>query len=467
MNMLFHHLLILLACIVSSFASSSKTCPTKCKCYWKHDWKGNYEVQVHCKDLNITNKDLPDVASQLDTKRTVELDLSRNLITEFQAELFVNFTKLDRITLNENQLTRLPANISLYIPSILIIDLDDININKIKQKDFEGYNSIIAISLRRNGIENLEPDVFQNLSQLEYLYVGHNKLTTLRKGTFTGLAKLRELFLTGNDITTVETGVFGDLPSLSYIYLQFNKITTARRDWFGSVVPDYLELKENPLICDCVMYDTINYFSEIYHDGRIGGKCNGTELADFYHKNKLNCSSCSVNECQNNATCQVVDQFNYNCSCSQNNHGEFCQFKNACSFNLRFKPCQEITNSICVPIQNIFKCDCRVGYSGERCQMKDICYFDNPCQNDGICKKSNISMGYTCQCNEGYHGQQCQLSTPDTGFIILMVVLAILVLIGLVGLAIFFRRRRGHKDNGEEVNMSQNKRSEELESLTV
>uniref|UniRef100_A0A7M5XDJ0 EGF-like domain-containing protein n=1 Tax=Clytia hemisphaerica TaxID=252671 RepID=A0A7M5XDJ0_9CNID len=254
------------------------------------------------------------------------------------------------------------------------------------------------------------------------------------------------------------------------------------------------------------MYDTITY-CESYHDGTVYGKCNGIELYDFYRKNKLNCSSCSVNECQNDATCQVADQFNYNCSCSRNNHGEFCQFENACSFNLRLKPCQDITNSICVPIQNTFKCDCRVGYSGERCQMKDICYLDNPCQNDGNCKKSNISMGYkcdcrvgysgercqmkdicyfdnpcqnhgicqrsnismgyTCQCNEGYHGQQCQLSIPDTGFIILMVVLAILVLIGLVGLAIFFRRRRGHKEYREEVNMSQNKRSEELESLTV
>ncbi|XP_066934818.1 slit homolog 1 protein-like [Clytia hemisphaerica] len=464
MNMLFHHLLILLACIVSSFASRSTTCPTKCECSWEIDYSA---VDVYCMSQNITNKDLLDIASQSDTKKTVHLFLNRNLITEFQAELFVNFTKLDRITLNENQLTRLPANISLYIPSITILDLEDNNINKIKQKDFEGYDSIISIFLQRNGIENLEPRVFQDLSQLEHLYAEGNKLTTLRKGTFTGLAKLRQLFLARNDITTVETGVFGDLPSLSWIYLQFNKITTARRDWFGSVVPDLLGLENNPLICDCVMYDTINYFSEIYHPGRVGGKCNGIELADFYRKNKLNCSSCSVNECQNDATCQVIDQFNYNCSCSRNNHGEFCQFKNACSFDLRLKPCREITNSICVPIQNTFKCDCRVGYSGERCQMKDICYFDNPCQNDGICQKSNISMGYTCQCNEGYHGQQCQLSTPDTGFIILMVVLAILVLIGLVGLAIFFRRRRRRKDNGEEVNMSQNKRSEELESLTV
>jgi len=149
MNMLFHHLLILLACIVSSFASRSTTCPTKCECSWEIDYSA---VDVYCMNQNITNKDLLDIASRSDTNKTVHLLLNRNLITEFQAELFVNFTKLDRITLSENQLTRLPANISLYIPSITILDLEDNNINKIKQKDFEGYDSIISIFLQRNKI---------------------------------------------------------------------------------------------------------------------------------------------------------------------------------------------------------------------------------------------------------------------------------------------------------------------------
>ena len=160
-------------------------------------------------------------------------------------------------------------------------------------------------------------------------------------------------------------------------------------------------------------------------------------------------TSCGINnKCQNNATCHLLNKFNYTCSCSKKYHGQLCQFENACFDN----PCQH--NSTCIKTLNTSRCECQMGYSGELCQNEEPCYF-NPCQHNGTCHiNGNNSTNYTCQCRSGYSGAYCQiLDTKDkespglgVGYIILIVVLIVLILGGLIGLVIYFKRRdrQGH-----------------------
>ena len=303
------------------------------------------------------------------------------------------------------------------------------------------------LDLTGNAIENIEIGMFSNLPSLIRIYLSGNKLNSIYR--FTDF-KFSTIDLSSNGLTSsaIQDGAF----NVVFLNLKDNNLTTLREEWFVAA-PEWLNLEENPLICDCVLYGALNLFQKggIIEYG-LQGSCNDGKvvknLKDFYVDNKLNCTSCSLNKYQNGAKCQVVDQFNYNCSCTEKYYGEFCQLEHACFEN----PCQN--NGTCLEVENTFKRNCSSGYFGERCEIKDACHFDNPCQNYGTCQRSgNESMEYTCQCSGGFTGPQCQLILGEEedgspglaiGYIVL-IVLAVLALIGLIGLMIFFKRRRGYE----------------------
>ncbi|XP_066933689.1 protein slit-like [Clytia hemisphaerica] len=492
--------ILVLASFAISLVKSETKCPKECVC--------NDNGEVYCNDEEITDERLAEIVKEMNPMKVTLLTLDQNHINNFQAESFSNFTKLELLSLSQNSLVKLPANISLFIPSIYLLYVNDNNISIIKQKDFEGYQSIKYLYIHENDIENLEPNVFNNLPNLVALDLSGNRLKTLKNGILDNLKTLDRIILDNNEIATIENGVFSSIPKLKRIYLSHNKlnsitpgmfvfkdfahsqlhlqynglssidiedgafnvkdlnlernnITSVRKEWFVSI-PSRINLKYNPLTCNCVLYDTLNRFHKEGLDvENIEGFCdiNGVSLKVFHAENKLNCSSCSVNKCQNNEKCQVIDQFNYNCSCEEKYHGEFCQFENACFEN----PCQQ--NGRCLNVENTFKCNCTSGYHGENCEMKDECHFGNPCQNNGTCRRNgNKSMKYTCECNGGFTGPRCQLTLDededgslglDIGYIILIVLLVMTCVGLIVGVLVFFRRRRkSEKGTINEMTMS-------------
>ena len=130
----------------------SEECPKECLCH-AHGY-------VDCMNQNITNERLAEIAKQLKPKEVVSLSLEKNKITDFQAENFLNFIKLEGLYLQQNALIKVPVNISYFIPSFTLLNLGNNRISAIEQKDFEGYHSITSLNIEENGIESLEPNLF-------------------------------------------------------------------------------------------------------------------------------------------------------------------------------------------------------------------------------------------------------------------------------------------------------------------
>ncbi|XP_035660845.1 fibrillin-1-like [Branchiostoma floridae] len=108
--------------------------------------------------------------------------------------------------------------------------------------------------------------------------------------------------------------------------------------------------------------------------------------------------SCSVNLCQNGATC-VGGTRGYTCTCAEGWTGRHCDKQLFCTDG----PC--LNGGVCFEGSGSFYCFCGKGWKGDHCEV-DIDECDA-----GICSEGygcvNSPGSYTCTCAEGYSGQYC------------------------------------------------------------
>jgi len=424
-------------------------CPTQCQCS-SEKWD--------CSGKNITNAILLEIAESGDPLTAKELTLKKNDITDFPSHVFAAFTNLEFLDLSENRLTKVPKDLYKYIPSLTELSLSENDLWKLTKDDFAGYDNVETLDLYKNNIEDLEPNTFQSCSSLTKLFAESNNIKMLRNGTLNGLTKVEELSFQGNDLEEVEagvfdatpnvgrlwlnknnlislpeglfknnrelfelhldnneftdeglsTGIFKDLP-LEDLHLNKNNLTTLKKDWFGIVLYT-IDLSDNPIACDnCDIYQTYRILLARSDEIDIKGSCNSTDsfksipIKTYFEENLSHCTACSVNDCQNNSNCTVLNikSFTYNCTCPRQFFGQYCETEDFCVDT----PC--INNGTCLNNLTTFDCQCLAGYTGITCQLEQPCFFTNPCKNNGTCEYMG-GTDYLCKCASGYEGTNCK-----------------------------------------------------------
>ncbi|KTG34823.1 hypothetical protein cypCar_00018775 [Cyprinus carpio] len=169
-------------------------------------------------------------------------------------------------------------------------------------------------------------------------------------------------------------------------------------------------------------------------------KCPGTVLLTMMmFKWGIFCSGssdmCASSPCQNGATC-VDTMDDYVCLCSREGvryMGRNCdELYNACVFaecegcvtepGTEHYTCPEDINECesgpcvgvlyeCVDELNGYKCLCPPGFGGEDCSRRIIDCIDEPCLNNGTCRR--IVDGFECTCLEGFRGETCEENVDE------------------------------------------------------
>ncbi len=144
---------------------------------------------------------------------------------------------------------------------------------------------------------------------------------------------------------------------------------------------------------------------------------------------------CASSPCQNGATC-VDTMDDYVCLCSREGvryTGRDCdELYNACVFaecegcetelGTEQYTCPEDINecesgpcigalSECVDELNGYKCLCPPGFGGEDCSHRITDCIDEPCLNNGTCRR--IVDGFECTCSQGFRGETCEENVDD------------------------------------------------------
>ncbi|XP_048873983.1 extracellular matrix protein 2-like [Brienomyrus brachyistius] len=176
------------------------------------------------------------------------LDLSKNKLHDSSVtpDLFRNLTKLKRLNLDGNNLTKIP----LLPPSLEELKINDNKISILTPYSFQGLSKLLSLDLEDNNLHdgNVSPFAFKPLQKLIYLRLEDNKFRAIPSGL---PSSLQELQLSENQVEVIDEKVFNKTVHLKVLDLSHNHIREDRiapRAWIHMLELVALDLSHNRLV---------------------------------------------------------------------------------------------------------------------------------------------------------------------------------------------------------------------------
>ncbi|XP_041712078.1 extracellular matrix protein 2-like isoform X2 [Coregonus clupeaformis] len=177
------------------------------------------------------------------------LDLSKNKLDDsaISTDLFQNLTKLRRLNLDGNNLTKVP---SFLPPSLVELKINDNKILGLTPSSFKGLSKLLTLELEDNHFHdgNVSPLTFRPLKKLIYLRLEDNKFRAIPSGL---PVTLQTLHLSDNRIEEVHEGILNKTVNLRFLDLSHNRIREDRiapRAWIHLLKLESLDLSHNKLV---------------------------------------------------------------------------------------------------------------------------------------------------------------------------------------------------------------------------
>ncbi|XP_060118302.1 leucine-rich repeat and fibronectin type-III domain-containing protein 5 isoform X2 [Heteronotia binoei] len=104
--------------------------------------------------------------------------------------------------------------------------LADNFVTNIKRKDFANMTSLVDLTLSRNTISFITPHAFADLRNLRALHLNSNRLARITHDVLSGLSNLHHLILNNNQLTTISSTAFDDVLALEELDLSYNNLET-------------------------------------------------------------------------------------------------------------------------------------------------------------------------------------------------------------------------------------------------
>uniref|UniRef100_A0A8B9WY49 Leucine-rich repeat and fibronectin type III domain-containing protein 1 n=1 Tax=Bos mutus grunniens TaxID=30521 RepID=A0A8B9WY49_BOSMU len=120
--------------------------------------------------------------------------------------------------------------------------LADNFVTNIKRKDFANMTSLVDLTLSRNTISFITPHAFADLRNLRALHLNSNRLTKITNDMFSGLSNLHHLILNNNQLTLISSTAFDDVFALEELDLSYNNLETIPWDAVEKMVRTFSHL---------------------------------------------------------------------------------------------------------------------------------------------------------------------------------------------------------------------------------
>ncbi|KAM4595947.1 leucine-rich repeat and fibronectin type-III domain-containing protein 2-like, partial [Polymixia lowei] len=255
----FHWLTLVTCCLLPSLIGAGETwgvvstCPFHCVCRNLSE-----SLSTLCAD-----KGLLFVPPHVD-RRTVELRLADNFITEVGGNDFGNMTGLVDLTLSRNTIHSIRPMTFADLESLRSLHLDGNRLTTLGPRDLAGLVNLQHLIVNNNQLVKVSVQAFDDfLVTLEDLDMSYNNLRRVPWESIQNMASLHTLNLDHNLIDHIAEGVFGELYKLARLDMTSNRLRTLppdplfARSQTGAISPTpynaviSLNFGGNPLHCNC------------------------------------------------------------------------------------------------------------------------------------------------------------------------------------------------------------------------
>ncbi|KAM4027209.1 TLR4 interactor with leucine rich repeats [Anomaloglossus baeobatrachus] len=230
--------LMLLILVTSTIGWSVEKCPEPCDCQHSQHIlcsnRGLFSVPKSSHFVSpaatktyslggnfITNISALDFSNYSNLQR---LDLQYNQIQFIHPKAFEQLTHLEELYLGNNWLSTLTTNAFMPLKKLKVLNVNGNKLHNISRSSLANLVSLIKLRLDSNNIQILHGSPFLGLSNLLYLHLENNKITNISKNAFVGLVKLRFLSLSGNPLNSLRFPIFLPLRSLSTLTMAGNNL---------------------------------------------------------------------------------------------------------------------------------------------------------------------------------------------------------------------------------------------------
>ena len=195
-------------------------------------------------DSPVDNLDDLEMFTELQGLELVNVGLTDDDLSD---DMFINNTKLQYISLNNNEIKTLPVGLLNGVTDIRTVTLAYNKIETLPVNLFHDKAMLEQVYLNDNKIKSIDVGVFgANLPNLYILDLSMNEITTIQPGVFSNLVDLRDLNLAANKISSLAEGSFSGIENLEGLRLQENHIEVLRSEYFkGLSKLNYLDLSCN------------------------------------------------------------------------------------------------------------------------------------------------------------------------------------------------------------------------------
>ena len=181
----------------------------------------SFAVKLRSTEKLVLSENRITVFSPLSSYNTPlrELYLDNNKLTHLETHVFVDFTHLEILRLDQNLIQSTDFSAFYTQTKLKELYLQGNRLQVIHRGFFKYFNNLHQLMLQENQINFIERDSFENLAKLITLDLSQNNLTRFRSGVVN-----EEQVDSSENIASVEAGAFSGLVSLKHLRLSFNKL---------------------------------------------------------------------------------------------------------------------------------------------------------------------------------------------------------------------------------------------------
>ena len=134
-----------------------------------------------------------------------------------------------------NRITILPPYVFSQLQSLEKLVLSKNSISILPSIVFSQLTSLKVLELDDNLLETIPSNTFSNLSSLEDLHINNNSINRLPANVFNGLTSLKRLLIKHNELTTLSKRIFANISSLTKLHIENNQIRVLNKNLFRNL----------------------------------------------------------------------------------------------------------------------------------------------------------------------------------------------------------------------------------------